>query len=151
MHHDCHIFPEKAFYLFVSFVYICASRYKIQSLLQLPAEPPNWQLKLLSLWLYLQKSSIETHNQVKFTIIKWSLNLQVGSPTIQLYGFSITSSDVSNSSLKFIVPCVKTWYFLKHFVFCHFHYKYDYANGVLMCCFSCVSFVSIIEFVRTLR
>ena len=85
------------------------------------------------------------------------------TPTIQLYGFPFTSSDVSNSSLKFIVPwvvwramrisnwrisrsmkqsaskwthflshlCVNTWYFLKHFVFCHFHYKYDYANGIL--------------------
>ena len=73
------------------------------------------------------------------------------TPTIQLYGFSLTSSDVSNSSLKFIVPCVKTWFFLKRFVFCHFHYKYDYANGIIMCCFSCVSFVSIIEFVHTLR
>ena len=27
--------------------------------------------------------------------------------------------------------CVNTWYFLMHFVFCHFHYKYDYANGIL--------------------
>ena len=53
------------------------------------------------------------------------------TPTIQLYGFSFTSSDVSNLSLKFIVPCVKTWYFLKHFVFCHFHYKYDYTNRIL--------------------
>ena len=85
------------------------------------------------------------------------------TPTIQLYGFPFTSSDVSNSSLKFIVPwvvwramriinwrisysmkqsaskwthflshlCVNTWYFLKYFVFCHFHYKYDYANGIL--------------------
>ena len=85
------------------------------------------------------------------------------TPTIQLYGFPFTSSDVSNSSLKVIVPwvvwramrisnwrisysmkqsaskwthflshlCVNTWYFLKHFVFYHFHYKYDYTNGIL--------------------
>ena len=85
------------------------------------------------------------------------------TPTIQLYGFPFTSFDVSNSSLKFIVPwlvwramrisnwrisysmklsaskwthflshlCVNTWYFLKQFVFCHFHYKYDYTNRIL--------------------
>ena len=91
-------------------------------------------------------------------------------------------------SLLYKKICVKTWYFLKHSVFCHFHYKYDYAIGILchnscstsfhsltktplylraiitcnfnslllgyyvnMCYFSCVSFVSVIEFLHTLR
>ena len=34
-------------------------------------------------------------------------------------------------SLLYKKICVKTWYFLKHSMFCHFHYKYDYAIGIL--------------------
>ena len=110
MHHDCHIFPEKAFYLFVSFVYICASRYKIQLLLQLPAESLNWQLKLLSLWLYLQKSSIETHNQAKFTIVKRSLNLQVRSLNITIHVWPTPSSFTFWISIsRFLVEEIFVW------------------------------------------
>ena len=43
--------------------------------------------------------------------------------------YPIPWSRVLLSGLTFLA--IYVWYFLKHFVFCHFHYKYDYANGIL--------------------